>query len=100
MLADIILFFFLILLVWGRLRLVNRKYYRKLFFINFIIVNIFTILWYILQYYFLYHDFKMAEPDMSIAVVPELFRELSPPFFLNILYNVLYVILNFFSKQQ
>lgn len=93
MLGNIILTSSIMFLIWARIKLNHKLYYKRIVFITYILTNIFTIMWYILQYYYLYQDYFMTDPDMSIRIVPRLFLELSSVFVLNIIHNLLYVIL-------
>jgi uncharacterized membrane protein len=94
LLALILLPIFIIILIVGKTFLKDKKYIKKLLFITFICANVFTVFWYALQYYLLYYEFGVAAPDVSITIIPSLFLLLFWPFILNILFNVLYIILN------
>jgi hypothetical protein len=94
MLGNYILGSGLLFLILAKFVLASKSYYKKLSFIIFVIINSFTVFLYVVQYYYLHYDFGVAEPDMSITIIPRLFLELCSVFFLNIIYNILYVILN------
>ena len=100
MTGYILLLLFTLLLVINRIYLSKWIYYSKVQFGSFLFVNCFTIVWFLIQYYFLNREYGIAEVDASISIIPGIFLSLFWFFLLGVLYNVLYVILNLYSRVR
>ncbi len=99
MAAYILLSIFIIFLIFSRICLKAKKYYKRLNFISFIVLNIFTVIWFIIQYNFAYKEYGVAELEAPISIIPNIVLSIIGVAILCIVYNFLYVILNLSSER-
>ncbi len=87
----IILLSFLLFLIIGRTFLKSHKYYSRIAFVNFVLLNLLILLWFIMQYKFWRETFGV-ELDVLEYLIPKYILELIKIVSLQVLYNILYVV--------
>jgi len=95
MLTYIIFVCFFVFLIIGRIFLINKKNYKKISLINFVLLNLFTLFWFINQYVFSYREYKIIESDAPINIIPDILIYNLLIVSLCIIYNVLFLVLHF-----
>jgi hypothetical protein len=84
----------ILFLIYGKVRLSNLKYYKKLFFYLFIGLNIFVFSCFIINYLYAYKFYTLKvfhAPDEMVAEV--IFEGLKIIIFF-VIFNILYVIIS------